>query len=91
MTTPHLRYQRLDALSILQRTHIALTALRFFLPHHYERNCKKIGKEPVPNVTLPFSGMDLLKYLAVPGELSEELLPDPGRHMQRIDDLLNAA
>jgi len=88
MTTSKQRYQRLEALSIEQCICIALAALRFFQPLSHEQNCKKLGIEPKSNSTFPFCGFHFLKFLSLPNELPQQLLPEPMRHMQRIDDLL---
>lgn len=82
-------FQRLQPLSIEQQVWIAIAALRFFQPMQYRQNCQKIDTTPAPDVIRPFSGMDFLKFLAVPGELPKGMLDDPQRHLQRINELLH--
>ncbi|SFD52677.1 S1 family peptidase [Paracidovorax konjaci] len=84
------RFQRLEPLSIGQRISIALAALRFFSPLNYEENCVKLGMEAGKKSTRPFSGMDFVRFLSVPGVLPESILTDPNRHYQRIDELLRS-
>lgn len=87
MNTSEQRYQRLEPLSIEQRILIAVAAMRFFNPMQYEENLAALGK-PKPTSILPFSGMDFLQFLAVPNVLPSEVLPNPTRHLQRINELL---
>lgn len=82
------RYQRLQPLSIEQQVFIAAAALRFFQPLQYQENCRKIETTPLSTTIQPFTGMDFLKFLAVPGELPSGMLDEPQRYLQRINELL---
>lgn len=88
MNSPTTRFQRLQPLSIEQQVYIALAALRFFQPMQYEENCQKLGRSPKQHSTQPFSGMDFIRFLAVPDEIPSGVLNNPERHLQRIEELL---
>lgn len=90
MNTSSTRYQKLEPLSITQRIYIALAALRFFSPMSYSKNCEKLGKAVDQGMTRPFSGMDFISFIKQPAELYPETLPEPERHLQRIDELLRS-
>lgn len=80
--------QKLEPMTIEQRIYVALAATRFFSPMLYEVNCAAIGITPEPNTTRPLCGLDFMKYLKTTNALPLALLPEPGRHYQRIDELL---
>lgn len=89
MATPATTFQRLQPLSVEQQVYIAIAALRFFQPLQYQQNCQKIGATPATNAIQPFTGMDFMRFLAIPGELPNGMLDAPQRYLQRINELLH--
>lgn len=88
MTIPAPRFQHLQPMSIDQRIIVALAALRFFQPLQYRTNCEILGRPAAVGAIQPFTGMDFLSFLAVPGVLPTGTLDDPQRYLQRINELL---
>lgn len=84
------RYQKLEPLTINQRIYIAIAALRFFSPMSYKKNSEIIGTKVEEGMTRPFSGMDFIKFLKDPSQFPQNLLHEPDRHLQRIDELLRS-
>lgn len=78
------RNSRLAPFSLRGEIELAVEALNFFSPMHYETNCRVLERETTPGQTLPFQGADFLRYLDRTGKLD-----NARRYQARIGDLLN--
>lgn len=84
MSLKKTRLSQLAPLSIELRTTLAVSAVNFYSPMNYQKNCEILGKDTEKGKVYPLSTWDFIEFLK-----RENILEEPLRYVERIRHLLD--